>query len=171
MHTHSAFNKQHYWMVLLFFILEISIFSACTFPNQTLQVNRPPAWFRKDGTLDFVYPDASIKASIAIEIADTPETQMQGLMGHSALDDSSGMLFVFERIEPQKFWMKNTPIPLDIIFIGGDGCIVNIIESTTPMSNQRYRSKGPIKYVVEVRAGFVKRFKIDSSTCIRWQRL
>jgi uncharacterized protein len=167
----SALNRQYYWMVLVFFILEISIFSACTFPNQTLQVNQPPSWFRKDGILDFVHPDESIKASIAIEIADTPETQMKGLMGRSALDDSSGMLFVFERIESQKFWMKNTSIPLDIIFIGEDGCIVNIVESTTPMSNQRYRSKGPVKYVVEVRAGFVKRFKIDSSTCIRWQRL
>ncbi len=156
---------------MVFLILEISIFSACTLPNQTLQVNQPPSRIRKDGILDFVYPDASIKASIAIEIADTPETQMKGLMGRSALDDSSGMLFVFERIEPRKFWMKNTPIPLDIIFIGADGCIVNIVESTTPMSNQRYRSKGPIKYVVEVRAGFVERFKIDSSTCIRWQRL
>lgn len=158
-------------MALVFFILEISIFSACTFSNQPLQVNQPPSMIRKDGILDFVCPNASIKASIAIEIAETPETQMQGFMGRSALDDSSGMLFVFERIEPQKFWMKNTPIPLDIIFIGADGCIVNIVESTTPMSNQRYRSKGPIKYVVEVRAGFVKRFKIDSSTCIRWQRL
>jgi len=167
----SALNRQRYWMVLIFFILEISIFSACTLPNQTLQVNRPPSWLRKDGILDFVHPDESIRASIAIEIADTPETQMQGLMGRSALGDSSGMLFVFERIEPQNFWMKNTPIPLDIIFIGADGCIVNIVESTTPMSKQRYRSKGPIKYVVEVRAGFVKRFKIDSSTCIRWQRL
>ena len=167
----SAFNRQHYWMVLVFFILEISIFSACTVPNQTLQVNQPLSWIRRDGTLDFVHPDDSIKTSIAIEIADTPETQMQGLMGRRILDDSSGMLFVFERIEPQKFWMKNTPISLDIIFIGGDGCIVNIVESTTPMSNQRYRSKGPIKYVVEVHAGFVKRFKIDSSTCIRWQRL
>jgi hypothetical protein len=167
----SAFNKQHYWMVLLFFILEISIFSACTLPDQTLQVNQPPSMIRKDGILDFVYPDESITASIAIEIADTPETQMKGLMGRSALDDSSGMLFVFERSEPRKFWMKNTPIPLDIIFIGADGCIVNIVESTPPMSNQRYRSKGAIKYVVEVCAGFVKRFKIDSSTCIRWQRL
>jgi uncharacterized protein len=167
----SALNRQRYWMILVFFILEISIFSACTLPNQTPQVNQSPSMIRKDGILDFVHPDASIKASITIEIADTPETQIKGLMGRSALDDSSGMLFVFERIEPRKFWMKNTPIPLDIIFIGADGCIVNIVESTTPMSNQRYRSKGPVKYVVEVRAGFVKRFKIDPSTCIRWQHL
>jgi len=154
---------------LVLFFLVISLFSACTYHNQTLHVNQPPASIRKDGTLDFVHLGGSIKASIAIEIADTPEAQMKGLMGRSVLDDSSGMLFVFERLKPQKFWMKNTPIPLDIIFVGGDGCILNIVESTTPMSNQRYRSKGPIKYVVEVRAGFAKRFQLDTDTCIQWQ--
>jgi uncharacterized membrane protein (UPF0127 family) len=158
-------------MVLVFFFLEISLLSACTYPNQTLQVNQPSASIRKDGTLDFVYLGESIKASIAIEIADTTETQMKGLMGRSTLDDNSGMLFVFERIEPRIFWMKNTPFPLDIIFVGGDGCIVNIVESTTPMSTQSYRSAGPIKYVVEVRAGFAKRFQLDTDTCIRWERL
>ena len=157
-------------MILALFVLEISLLSACTCHNQTLQVNPPPASIRKDGTLDFVHLGKFIKASIAIEIADTPETQMKGLMGRGALDDNSGMLFIFERIEPQKFWMKNTPVPLDIIFVGEDGCILNIVESTTPMSNQRYTSKGPIKYVVEVRAGFAKRFQLYTDTCIQWQR-
>jgi len=166
----SAFNRQHCRTVLVFFFLEISLLSACTYHNQTLKVNQPSASIRKDGALDFVHSDDSIKASIAIEIADTPETQMKGLMGRNALDDGSGMLFVFERPEPQRFWMKNTPVPLDIIFVGGDGCIVNIVESTIPMSNQRYSSKGPVKYVVEVRAGFAKRFQLDTDTCIQWQR-
>ena len=157
-------------MILVFFFFEILLLSACTYNNQTLQVNQPPGSIRKDGTLDFVHLGETIKASIAIEIADTPETQMKGLMGRGALDDSSGMLFVFERIEPQKFWMKNTPVPLDIIFVGEDGCIVNIVESATPMSNKIYRSSGPVKYVVEVRAGFAKRFQLDTDTCIRWQR-
>lgn len=166
----SAFNRQHYRMVLVFFFLEMSLLSACTYHHQPSKVNLPPSSIRKDGTLDFVHSDESIKASIAIEIADTPETHMKGLMGRSALDDSSGMLFVFEQIKPQNFWMKNTPVPLDIIFIGGNGCIINIAESTIPMSNQRYRSKGPVKYVVEVRAGFAKRFQLDPDTCIQWQR-
>jgi uncharacterized protein len=166
----SAFNRQYYRMVLVFFFMEISLLSACTYQNETLQVNLPSTSIRKDGTLNFVHLGESIKTSIAIEIADTPETQMKGLMGRSTLDDSSGMLFVFERLEPQKFWMKNTPVPLDIIFVGGDGCIVNIVESTPPLSNQSYWSKGPIKYVVEVRAGFAKRFQLDTDTCIQWQR-
>jgi len=166
----STFNRQHSRIVLVFFFLEISLLSACTYHNQTLKVNLPPASIRKDGILYFVHSDESINASITVEIADTPETQMKGLMERSALDDSSGMLFVFERLEPQKFWMKNTPVSLDIIFIGGDGCIINIVESTTPMSNQRYRSSGPVKYVVEVRAGFAKRYQLDTDTCIQWQR-
>jgi len=157
-------------MVLVFFFFELSFLSACTHHQQSLQTGQPLSSIRKDGTLDFIHLDNSVKASIDIEIADTIETQMKGLMGRSALDDSSGMLFVFESIKPQRFWMKNTPIPLDIIFIGENGCIVNIVESATPMSNQHYRSKGPIKYAVEVRAGFAKRFQIDTDTCIRWQR-
>lgn len=166
----SALNRQHFRIIPVFFFLAIPLLSGCTCRNQTLQDNPPPAFIRKDGTLDFVRADTSIKASIAIEIADTPETQMKGLMGRGAPDDGSGMLFVFQRIEPQKFWMKNTPVPLDIIFVGGNGCIVNIAESTTPMSNRRYRSKGPVKYVVEVRAGFAKRFQLDTKTCIQWRR-
>jgi uncharacterized membrane protein (UPF0127 family) len=167
----SAINRRHIRMVLIFFFLEISLLSACTHHNQTLQVNQPSVSIRKEGTLDFVHFDRSIKASIAIEIADTPEAQMKGLMGRNTLDDSSGMLFVFDRLEQQIFWMKNTPVPLDIIFVGGDGCIVNIVESTTPMSNQLYRSKGPVKYVVEVHAGFAKRFQVGADTCIEWKRI
>jgi uncharacterized membrane protein (UPF0127 family) len=166
----SALNRRHLQIGLIFFFLEISLLSACTHHHQTLQVHQPLASICKEGTLDFVHFDKSIKASIAIEIADTPEAQMKGLMGRNTLDDSSGMLFVFEHPEPQKFWMKNTRVPLDIIFVGGDGCIVNIVESATPLSNQRYRSKGSVKYVVEVRAGFAKRFQLDTDTCIQWRR-
>ena len=167
----STINRRHILIASIFFFFEISLLSACTHHNQTLQVNQPSASIYKKGTLDFVHFDKSIKASIVIEIADTPEAQMKGLMGRNTLDDNNGMLFVFDRLEPQKFWMKNTPIPLDIIFIGGDGCIVNIVESTTPMSSQRYRSKGPVKYVVEVRAGFTKRFQVDTDTFIEWKRI
>jgi len=163
----SALYKRHLQMILIFFFLEISLLSACT--HQTPQVNQPSASIFKEGTLDFVHFDKSIKASIEIEIADTPETQMKGLMGRNTLDDSSGMLFVFKDPGPQKFWMKNTLVPLDIIFVGGDGCIVNIVESAPPLSNRRYRSKGPVKYVVEVRAGFAKRFQLDRDTCIQWR--
>ena len=166
----SALNRRYIQMYLIFFFLEISLLSACTHHNQTPQVNQLSDSIFKEGTLNFVRFDKSIKASIEIEIADTPETQMKGLMGRKNLDDNSGMLFVFEHLEPQKFWMKNTLVPLDIIFVGGDGFIVNIVESAPPLSNRRYSSKGPVKYVVEVSAGFAKRFQLDTDTCIQWRR-
>jgi uncharacterized membrane protein (UPF0127 family) len=125
---------------------------------------------RIDGILEFVRFDDSVVSSINIEIADTPETQIKGLMGRSTIDHTQGMLFVFESVKPQIFLMKNTPISLDIIFVGKNGCVINIAENTTPMSDKIYRSQGPIKYVVEVRAGFAKYFKIEKGVCIRWRR-
>lgn len=125
---------------------------------------------RIDGTLEFVRFDDSVVSSIFIEIADTPETQIKGLMGRRSLDPTQGMLFVFESVKPQIFLMKNTRISLDIIFVGENECVVNIAENTTPMSDKIYRSQGPIKYVVEVTAGFAKHFKIEKGVCIRWRR-
>ena len=168
----SVFGHRYLPTVLLPLLLAMILFVACTGHHLKYQSSPPPPFSDSPtGILDFLQSDGSVKASITVEIADTPETQMRGLMGRSDLSINKGMLFVFQQLKPRKFWMKNTRISLDIIFIGTDECIVNIAESTTPMSEQHYRSDGPIKYAVEVRAGFVKRFKIDSSTCIRWRRL
>jgi uncharacterized protein len=166
----SVFKQEYYLIMPLILFPLMMLFTACSSHYPKDQVNPHPLSDHSAGTLDFVHTDGSIKASIFVEIADTRETQIKGLMGRSDLSINKGMLFIFKQLKPRKFWMKNTLISLDIIFIGGDGCIVNIAESTTPMSDQSYRSDGPIKYVVEVRAGFAKRFKIDSSTYIRWRR-
>ena len=160
----------HPTAILILFPL-MMLFVACAGCSPKNLGNSPVLSDYSAGALDFVRIDGSVKASITVEIADTPETQIKGLMGRKNLSTNKGMLFVFKRLKPREFWMKNTPISLDIIFIGADGCILNIAESATPMSERGYRSDGPVKYVVEVRAGFAKHFKIGSSTCIRWRRL
>ncbi len=166
----SEHKQPYHPTVLLIFFSLMMLFIACAGYYPKNRGNPPVLSDYSAGALDFVSIDGSVKASITVEIADTPETQIQGLMGRKDLSINNGMLFVFKRLKPRKFWMKNTPISLDIIFVGADGCIANIAESTTPMSERSYRSDGPVKYVVEVRAGFAKHFKIDSSTCMRWQR-
>ncbi len=158
------------YMILTFLLTGVMLFFACNFRGIDSSSVNATSTIRKDGELDFVSPDGSILASIDIEVADTPETQAKGLMARSSLDYTKGMLFVFEKLKPQKFRMQNTLISLDIIFIGGKGCVVNISEFTTPMSDSKYRSAGPIKYTVEVRAGFAKRFQIKVGTCMRWRR-
>lgn len=164
---HSAFNRK----VLALFFLGVALLCACGLLHPEVYTIQEDSSIRIDGKLDFVRMDDSVVASINIEIADTPETQSKGLMGRTSLDYTEGMLFVFERVGPHNFLMKNTPISLDIIFVGQDGCVAHISESTTPMSDTVYRSRGPVKYVVEVKAGFTKYFKIEKGTCIKWRRL
>lgn len=126
---------------------------------------------RPDAVLEFVRPDHSVAARLAVEIAETPEARVQGLMGRLLGDHMAGMLFLFERSEPQAFWMRNTPTSLDIIFVDDRALILNIAAYTTPMSDQIYASAGAAQYVVEARAGFADRFGIRPGYSIRWKRL
>jgi len=165
-----CFHQLSRRMCWVFLFLGTMLCFACG-PRQILSFparTGPP--MRIDGILEFVHFDDSVVLSINIEIADTPETQMKGLMGRRSMDYTQGMLFVFDSVKPQIFLMKHTPMSLDIIFVGENGCVINIAESTTPLSDKIYRSQGPIKYVVEVKAGFAKYFKIEKGVCIRWQR-
>lgn len=88
-----------------------------------------------------------------VELALTPGQQAQGLMHREEMAADAGMLFVFPRPRPASFWMKNTILPLDIIFIGPDGAILNIAKRTTPMSTESVPSDGDAKAVLELNAG------------------
>ncbi len=128
------------------------------------------AGIRADGRLDFISPEGRVLASIAIEIADSPQSRAIGLMGRTGLDDSAGMLFVFEKAGVKSFWMRNTPTPLDIVFVSPTGHITHIAANTKPMSDTIYSSSGPALYVVEVHAGFCMRHAVVTGTRIVWQR-
>jgi len=125
----------------------------------------------EQGELQFLRQDGSTAVSITIEIADTPEARIKGLMERWSLPDLHGMLFIFDSPEVQRFWMHNTPLSLDMIFVDENRRVLNIAESTTPMSKQTYASRGPAKYVVEVRAGFSKRHGIGEGMTVQWQAL
>ena len=126
--------------------------------------------FTAEGILDFVRPDSSIITRIAIELAETDAEQAQGLMYRRSLPARGGMLFVDPEPQMQSFWMRNTPLPLDIIFLDENGRIVNIVKRTTPYSDDRIESTAPAQYVLEVRAGFTDRYGIDESVRVDWER-
>lgn len=96
----------------------------------------------------------------AVEIASTPEEQARGLMFRRELPEGQGMLFDFHQEQPTTFWMKNTYIPLDMIFIRGDGRILRIAENTVPLSEALVPSGGPVRAVLEVVAGTAKKLGI-----------
>jgi len=91
-----------------------------------------------------------------VEIADTSEKQALGLMFRDNLPDDHGMLFIFLDEAPRSFWMKNTRIPLDIMYFNSEFELVSVAENTRPCRVQRcpgYPSTGPAKYVLELNAG------------------
>lgn len=88
-----------------------------------------------------------------IELAVTPEQQAIGLMNRAEMASNAGMLFVFDPVRPVSFWMKNTLISLDMLFIGADGRIVNIGARTEPLSLASVPSDGPVGAVLEINGG------------------
>jgi len=125
--------------------------------------------FTKNGELTFLDRNNNLLAKIDIEIADTDEKRTQGLMFRSSMKENQGMLFIFERENFQAFWMKNTMIPLDMIFVNAKKEIVNIRRNARPYDLSSYTSTAPAKYVVEVNGGFCLRHGIKSGDRISFR--
>lgn len=125
--------------------------------------------FKKEGTLAFVREGDTL-STLNVEVAETPKERERGLMGRTALPTGSGMLFLMEKNEPQGFWMKNTPMALDIFFANADSQIVRVAKNTTPYSTEQVKSRAPAKFVVEVPAGYADRRGIVAGDRIRFRR-
>ncbi|GMU87551.1 MAG: hypothetical protein AMXMBFR48_27920 [Ignavibacteriales bacterium] len=116
--------------------------------------------FKKEGELILVDSLGSKKAAIDIEIADSEYEQALGLMYRTSMEELQGMLFIFPAEEIRSFWMMNTLISLDMLFLDANGKVVTIHRNTKTESEQSYRSTKPAKYVLEVVAGFCDKYGI-----------
>lgn len=96
-----------------------------------------------------------------VEWAVTPEETQRGLMFREQMDADHGMVFDFKDEAPRSFWMRNTILPLDMIFIKADGTVYRIAEDTVPFSDAGVPSGGPVRYVLEVNAGTSDRISLD----------
>lgn len=109
--------------------------------------------------VEIVTKSGSVLAFMA-EIAATPRSRQVGLMFRPTLADHEAMLFDFGRTEPVAMWMRHTFIGLDMLFIRDDGIIANIGHNAMPRSEQLIRSKGQVRYVLEINAGLARKFGI-----------
>ncbi len=166
-----------YRMKRILFLLLLTpslFFTACKDepkpePHKKLNAGQPQ--FKKEGELTFKKPDGAEILKINIEIADNDGERQQGLMNRSVMSNTQGMLFIFDVEEPQAFWMKNTILPLDIIYVNAKMEIVSIAENTTPFSEQSIPSHFPAQYVVEVNAGFCAQYGIVAGSVIKFERI
>ena len=90
--------------------------------------------------------------------------QRRGLMHVRQLPQFSGMLFVYSEPGIRSMWMKNTYIPLDMLFIRGDGTVSSVAANTEPLSLESVRSKEPVNFVLELNAGVSKKLRIDADS-------
>lgn len=125
-----------------------------------------------DRTPSVVFEGAGgTKASFRVEVADTARKRGWGLMYRNELGTDEGMLFVFPDERDQSFWMKNTPLSLDIIFMDARRRVVGIIHDTVPFSTRSVSVGVPSRYVLEVRAGLARRNGIVVGDTARFERV
>lgn len=133
-------------------------------------VDNGPA-FKKEGVLSFIGKEkGDTIRTIDIEIAETDDERAKGLMDRKSMADSQGMLFIFTAPEEQSFWMKNTYISLDILYVDEKMEIVSIQKYATPLSEESLPSFKKAQYVVEVNAGFCDKNKIKYGDKITFAR-
>jgi len=127
--------------------------------------------FKKEGQLSFFenHNNQLIK-TIDIEISEGDYETALGLMYRYSMSDSAGMLFIMEKEEPKSFWMKDTYISLDIIYLNRNLEIVTIQKYTQPLSEQSIPSYKKAKYVIEVNAGFCDKLNIEEGDTVSYER-
>lgn len=105
-------------------------------------------------------PDGKQLAAVSVEVANDDTKREVGLMYRKHLDDYAGMIFVFPQPAPLKFWMKNTVIPLDMIFADQTGRVTGVVANAVPFSETPLGVPGLSQYVLEVNGGFAARHSI-----------
>lgn len=131
-----------------------------TCPDDPLATRPEMRW----GTVHF---DGSGAPPVKVEVAETPMHRQRGLMYRRELPEEEGMLFVFGTPRINRFWMRNTCVSLDMLFLDEDGTIVGIQESTPTMSDSTFASRCKSKYVLEVVGGFCRKHGVTAGQRLR----
>lgn len=126
-----------------------AVISACAAVPAASET--PQIILLKTEPLEIVTPSGRTK--LTVEVADTPPTRERGLMYRKSLAPDRGMLFDFRKPQPVAFWMRNTLIPLDLVFIRADGTVLSIARNARPLDESPIPSGGPIRGVLELAGG------------------
>ena len=119
-----------------------------------------------DGAAEFRWQGG--QARFAVEIADDQAERAQGLMFRESLPAASGMLFVYDKPQTVSFWMKNTLIPLDIIFIAADGTVMRVAGMAKPHNETPLPAGSAVQFVLEINGGLAARLGLGEGAVLRY---
>lgn len=142
--------------------LTLLIASSCKDDKNTVIKEKVEVSFKKEGILQLKEADSdSIIQTLDIEIADNEYETQTGLMYRTTLGVNQGMLFIFPDVSYRSFYMKNTKIPLDIIYIAEDKTIVSFQKNAKPLDESSLPSDAPAKYVLEINGGLSEEWQLE----------
>lgn len=116
-----------------------------------------------------IQADDGSRHNFDVYLAIEPQQQRRGLMYVRSMPPQTGMLFVYDGEDTRSIWMKNTYLPLDLVFAKSDGTVSSVIHDTTPLSLTSMRSVEPVRFVLELNAGTARRLNIGYKSRILWQ--
>ena len=149
-------------------LLILTLLAACSQSAPQVENSTAPAAVQKAALLPLAIRTAQGTHRFNVEVARTPEEQGQGLMFRKSLDPDGGMLFPMNPPRTASFWMKNTLIPLDMLFIRTDGTIALIAANTVPYSREPISAGVPVAAVLELRGGRAAELGITAGDRVAW---
>lgn len=129
-------------------------------PASVKEVSTEAITFKKEAEAYLTKPEGDTIKHLQIEIADDDYQRETGLMYRESMEEDQGMLFIFDNEEPRGFYMKNTNIPLDLIFLNSKNKVVSISKNAQPKSMETIPSEVPAQYVLEINAGLSDQWEI-----------
>lgn len=151
-------------LVLLFFQ-----FSCKEKPEKVIETAAPT--FTKEGILTITRVKNKEVISFEIEIAETEYEVQTGLMNRNNMKENRGMFFIFPDVAIHSFYMKNTKIPLDIIYIDENLKIASFAENARPLDEKGLSSQVPIQYVLEINAGLAEKHLLEIGDKVEFERV
>jgi uncharacterized membrane protein (UPF0127 family) len=163
------FTKPYYNILALSTVL-VLLLASCK-DNKKTVIKTEPITFTKEGILQLKKQGTdSLLTTLDIEIAETDYETQTGLMYRNTMDNNQGMLFIFPSEAVHSFYMKNTAIPLDIIFIDEDLTIASFQKEAQPFKEDGLSSKVPVQYVLEVNAGLADQWTLEVGDIVNFTR-
>lgn len=135
--------------------------------SEILEIKSPEIEFTKESEVS-ILKNGNVLKIIDVELADTPEERNLGLMYRKSMAENQGMLFLFPEEEFRSFYMKNTEIPLDIIYLDKDKKIVSIAKNAKPFDETSLPSEAPAMYVLEINGGLSDKWQLEKGDEIRF---
>lgn len=157
------------WLALVVFPLDAGDVKVLNSSSEEIRQQNEPV-FVDEGDLVLSRKDSTDILKIDIEIVENHQRISYGMMNRKSIGKMEGMLFLMPEYKVHTFWMRNTYIPLDLIFFDSTNTVNFIYENSVPLSSDLIESPFPSSQILEVRTGFVKEFKIELGTKMRFYR-